>query len=153
MLQYFQLKIIAQLKSKLRSETVGSLLEWSCEWVNWARRTLTSTFVASKVTTIGDAGGDKDCNRTLPRFFIWELKHYFLLQLMYSGSPARLQFQQKIMTLSFKTSSTVSAAWNHIKSSRFARMCNLTWCLVYNRVEGRLTEESERGQAQRLGIK
>ena len=61
-------------------------------------------------------------NRMLPRFapsdiFVWELKHYFLLQLKSNRSPARLRFQQKI-TWSLKTSSTVWAAWSHIKSSR-----------------------------------
>ena len=60
-------------------------------------------------------------NRVLPRFapsdfFVWERKH-FLLQLKSNRSPARLQFQQKI-TWSLKTSSTVWAAWSHIKSSR-----------------------------------
>ena len=87
-------------------------------------------------------------------FFVSELKHCFLLQQTSSGSPAWLHFQQKIITWSIKTSSTVWAAWSQIKSSRFARRCNSTWCLV-NRVGaggGRWVVSKEIGGSVRLPV-
>ena len=103
----------------------------------------TSRFVTRKVTN-GDAGGDKDCSAVykhsfptecfhcllLAIFFVWELKrYYFLLKLKSSG-------------WCIKTSSTVWAAWSRIKSTRSARRCNSTECLV-DKTRRRRIEESE----------